>query len=213
MTKSTFVLEATSRSALGKGASRRLRRLEDRVPAVVYGNDTAAVSIQLEHKDIYKLSENEAFYSSILDLKIDNKAQKVVLKDIQRHPYKKIIQHLDFQRISDKKAINMHVPLHFLNQDTCPAVKLASQGVSHNLIEVEVKCLPKDLPEFIEVDLASLEKDQVVHVSDIKFPKGVEAVTPATNAVATAHKVRSAAAEDDSKSEDTSESQESGDKS
>jgi large subunit ribosomal protein L25 len=166
-------ISATGREAAGKGASRRLRRAAS-IPAVLYGGNAAPQSIQLEHEKTWLASQNEWFYSSILDLDLDGKVQKVLLRDIQRHPYKQIIMHLDFQRVDENQALRAKVPLHFLNQEKSPAGKTAGVVVTHELNEVEVSCLPKDLPEFIEIDLTELQIGGIVHLSELKLPKGVE---------------------------------------
>lgn len=173
MSAAIFELDAKERQEEGTGASRRLRRIENRVPAIIYGGNEAPKSISLCHLKVLQAISHEAFYSHILTLNIDNKQQKVVLKDMQRHPYKKIIMHMDFQRVSDKDKISMHVPLHFINEDKCPGAK---QGglISHNMIDVEVKCAASKLPEFIEVDLGNLDLDKSVHLSDLTLPEGVE---------------------------------------
>ncbi|QNP39898.1 50S ribosomal protein L25/general stress protein Ctc [Lysobacter solisilvae (ex Woo and Kim 2020)] len=166
-------ISATGREAAGKGASRRLRRAAS-IPAVLYGGNAAPQSIQLEHEKTWLASQNEWFYSSILDLDLDGKVQKVLLRDIQRHPYKQIIMHLDFQRVDENQALRAKVPLHFLNQEKSPAGKTAGVVITHELNEVEVSCLPKDLPEFIEIDLGALAVGGIVHLSELKLPKGVE---------------------------------------
>lgn len=169
-----FEIEAVSRSDQGKGASRRLRRAGS-VPAIVYGGGKLEpVSIQLAHKDVYLASQNEWFYSSILDLNLGGDVQKVLLRDMQRHPFKAQILHLDFLRINENEEIRVRVPLHFLNQDTSPAGKAASVIIMHEVTEVEVACLPKDLPEYIEVDLADLKVDDIIHLSQLKLPAGVQ---------------------------------------
>jgi len=166
-------ISATGRNDEGKGASRRLRR-SALIPAIVYGGDAAPRSVQLEHEKTWLASQNEWFYSSILDLDLDGKVQKVLLRDIQRHPYRQQIMHIDFQRVSENQAIRVSVPLHFLNEDKSPAGKAADVVVMHELNEVEISCLPKDLPEFIEVDLGALAVGTIVHLSDLKLPAGVE---------------------------------------
>ena len=171
----TFELQAQSRSVIGRGASRRLRRLENKVPAVVYGAEKAPLSLTLCHNDVFHALENEAFYSHILTLHIDGKAEKVVLKALQRHPYKPRILHMDFLRVSEKSKLRMHVPLHFIGEDKAPGVKSAGL-VNHYMSDVEVSCLPANLPEFIEIDVSALELNQTLHLSDIKLPKGVELV-------------------------------------
>lgn len=169
-----FVVEAETRGDMGKGASRRLRR-EGKVPAVLYGGTKDPVALTLDHADLLKHIEHEAFFSHILTVKVDGKDESAVLKDMQRHPAKPIVLHVDLQRVSATEKLRMHVPLHFANEETSPGVK---QGglVTHNLTEVEITCLPKDLPEFIDVDLGNLELNGSVHLSDLVLPKGVELV-------------------------------------
>ncbi len=166
-------LSATSRNDEGKGASRRLRRT-GQVPAVIYGGDSAPKSIQFDHNKIWLASQHEWFYSAIIDLSVDGQVEKVLLRDMQRHPFKQLIMHMDFQRISENATLRAKVPLHFLNQDTLPAGKAGGVVVTHELTEVEVSCLPKDLPEFIEVDLGALKVGDIVHLSQVKLPAGVE---------------------------------------
>ncbi|GAB3386921.1 50S ribosomal protein L25/general stress protein Ctc [Lysobacter fragariae] len=166
-------ISATGREAAGKGASRRLRRAAS-IPAIVYGGSAAPQSVQLEHEKTWLASQNEWFYSSILDLDIDGKVQKVLLRDMQRHPYKQIIMHLDFQRVDENQALRAKVPLHFLGQEKSPAGKTAGVLVLHELNEVEVSCLPKNLPEFIEIDLSALAIGEIIHLSQLKLPAGVE---------------------------------------
>ncbi len=166
-------IKATGRNVEGKGASRRLRRSAS-IPAIVYGGKSAPQAIQLDHEKIWLASQHEWFYSSILNLDVDGTVEQVLLRDMQRHPFKQIIMHLDFQRVSANEALRAKVPLHFLNEDTSPAGKTAGVLVLHELNEVEVSCLPKDLPEFIEVDLGKLALGDIVHLSDLKLPKGVE---------------------------------------
>ena len=166
-------ISATGREAAGKGASRRLRRVAS-IPAVLYGGNAAPQSIQLEHEKTWLASQNEWFYSSILDMELDGKVQKVLLRDMQRHPYKQIIMHLDFQRVDENQALRVKVPLHFLNQEKSPAGKTAGVLILHELNEIEVSCLPKNLPEFIEIDLSTLAIGDIVHLSEIKLPTGVE---------------------------------------
>ena len=166
-------IQATSRNVEGKGASRRLRRAK-RVPAIVYGGELQPVSIDMDHKDVFFASEHEWFYSAILDLNLDGDVQKVLVRDMQRHPFKQIIMHLDFLRVDASQALRTKVQLHFMNQETSPAGKTGGVVVMHELTEVEISCLPKDLPEAIEVDLAKLTVGAVVHLSDLKLPAGVE---------------------------------------
>jgi large subunit ribosomal protein L25 len=166
-------IPAESRTDQGKGASRRLRRAS-KVPAIVYGSTQEPASIQLDHNTAWLASQNEWFYSAILDLNLDGKTQKVLLRDMQRHPFRAQLLHLDFQRVDENKAIRIRVPLHFLNQETSPAGKMAGVLISHAMTDVEISCLPKHLPEFISVDLRELKVGVIVHLSDLALPEGVE---------------------------------------
>ena len=172
---SDFVIDAEPRDDMGKGASRRLRR-EGRVPAIVYGAGKEPVSVSVEHRKLDQSLEHEAFFSQVLTLKVNGKGdEKVVLKDLQRHPSKPFITHMDLMRISEKETLRKQIPLHFINEEGCPGVK-AGGIPTHNITEVEVSCLPKDLPEYIEVDLANIDVNESVHLSDLKVPAGVELV-------------------------------------
>ena len=171
-----FTFQAKSREDTGKGASRRLRRLADEIPAIVYGGKKKPEQISLAHKDVSKALENEAFYSHIISLNVDGKAEDVILKDVQRHPAKSIILHMDFLRVSKTKKLHTKVPLHFINEETCVGVKLSGGIIAHSMTELDIQCLPKDLPEYIEVDMAEIEIGQNLHISDIKLPSGVESV-------------------------------------
>ena len=171
-----FTLNAEVRSDLGKGASRRLRRNVSMVPAVIYGGDKAPQSISLLAKDLAKLLENEAAFSHVLSLDVAGTQESVVIKALQRHPAKGFVLHADFQRVVAGQKLSAHVPLHFINEATSVGVKQQGGEISHTINEVEVSCLPKDLPEFIEVDMAAVEVGQTVHMSDLKLPKGVELV-------------------------------------
>jgi len=166
-------IQATGRKDEGKGASRRLRHAGF-VPAVVYGGKSAPLSIQVEHEKTWLASQNEWFYSSILDLEVDGKVESVLLRDIQRHPFKQRIMHLDFQRVDANQALRAFVPLHFVNGEKSPAGKSAGVVITHELTQIEVSCLPGDLPGHIEVDLAELKAGDTVHLSQVKLPKGVE---------------------------------------
>lgn len=179
----TISLEAETRTVYGKGASRRLRRLEGKVPAIIYGGSKKPELINLLQNKVNKALENEAIYSSILDLFVDGKSEKVLIKDIQRHPYKPIVLHMDFQRISAKDAITRMVPLHFINSDNSPGHK-AGGVINHHMMQIEITCKAKDLPEFIEVDLIDLQLDEVIHLFDIKLPKNVSLTIDSTD---TAH--------------------------
>ena len=196
-----FVLNAKSREDTGKGASRRLRRLAGEIPAIVYGGKKDAAKVTLLHKEVAKALDNEAFYSHIIALDIDGKSEDVILKDVQRHPAKKIILHLDFFRVSKSTKLQTRVPLHFINEDVSIGVKMNGGIVAHTMTDLEVLCLPKDLPEYIEVDMAEVEVGQIVHISDIKLPKGVESVALNQGAdhdlsVATINKPKAAVEED-----------------
>jgi large subunit ribosomal protein L25 len=206
-----FALNAEVRSDLGKGASRRLRRNASLVPAVIYGGEKAPQSISLLAKDFAKLLENEAAFSHVLTLNVAGSNESVLIKALQRHPAKGFVLHADFQRVIAGQKLTAHVPLHFLNEETAVGVKQSGGEISHTLVEVEVSCLPKDLPEFIEVDLAKIELGQVVHLSDLTLPKGVELVALAHGndlAVANIHASRVVKDEDEVASESESESEE-----
>lgn len=174
MTEMTLI--ASSRALTGKGASRRLRRLEQKIPAILYGAGKDPLMLAVENNRLRKAMETEAFFSQIITLVMDGKKQEVVLRDIQRHPSKPEVLHLDFLRITGKEAINMTVPIHFENEDIAPGVKFGGI-VSHVMTELEVKCLPKDLPEYIAIDLANVELDGSIHLSDLTMPNGVELVS------------------------------------
>ena len=170
-----FELNAEKRTLQGSGASRRLRHA-NKVPAVVYGGIAAPMSIQLDHNQILLSLRKEAFHSSVLTLNIDGAAETVLLRDAQVHPYKALVLHCDFQRVDATHAIHQKVPLHFINADQAPGVKLTGGNVSHVMGEIEVTCLPQDLPAFIEVDLKDLAAGQSIHVSQLTFPAGVKPV-------------------------------------
>jgi large subunit ribosomal protein L25 len=169
----THNITATSRKVEGKGASRRLRH-SGQVPAIVYGAQATPENVQLEHTSLWLASQNEWFYSSILTLAIDGKSQKVLLRDMQRHPYKQRIMHMDFQRVNANEAIRVSVPLRFVNAATSPAGKTAGVVITHELNEIHVSCLPGDLPEHIDVDLSALKPGDTIHLSQVAMPKGVE---------------------------------------
>ncbi|MGQ9448258.1 50S ribosomal protein L25/general stress protein Ctc [Xanthomonas citri pv. bilvae] len=169
----THEIKVERRADEGKGASRRLRHAGV-IPAIVYGGELEPVSIQLDHEQVWLAQQNEWFYSSILDLNLNGDVQQVLLRDMQRHPFKQLIMHIDFQRVSANEKLSAAVPLHFINEASSPAGKSSEVVVTHELNEVQVVCLPKDLPEFIEVDLGALEVGNVIHLSEIKLPAGVE---------------------------------------
>ncbi|MBB3170143.1 50S ribosomal protein L25/general stress protein Ctc [Simiduia aestuariiviva] len=171
-----FTLNAEKRDLEGKGASRRLRRLAEKVPAVIYGGKSKPQSIQIAHKELVRHLENEAFYSHIISLVVDGKAEDVILKDLQRHPAKPVVLHADFQRVVRGQKMHVRVPLHFINEATAKGVKQGGGIVSHLMTDLEINVLPKDLPEFIEVDVAELGLGESLHISDIKLPKGVESI-------------------------------------
>lgn len=172
--KASFEVEASLRSDKGKSASRRLRH-DDKVPAIVYGGGKEPVSLVLAHNKIAKSLEMEAFYSHILTLKIGSEAERVILKDVQRHPYKAKITHVDFQRVRADKKLHMHVPLHFTGGEKCPGVKEGGL-ISHIMSDVEIACLPDNLPEYIEVDVSNLALNDIIHLSNLKIPAGVEII-------------------------------------
>jgi large subunit ribosomal protein L25 len=164
-----FTLDAEIRTDLGKGASRRLRHT-NKVPAILYGEGQEPVSLTLEHKNVYRAQQEEAFYSHVLTLNIAGKPVECLIKDMQRHPYKNIVMHMDFLRIDAKHDLHANVPVHFINEE-----KVVKSGaiIAHHVTEIAITCLPKDLPEFIEVDLADLEVGQTLHLSDVTLPEGV----------------------------------------
>jgi len=165
-------VNATPRATQGKGASRRLRRHE-RVPGVLYGGGRPAQNIEMDHKELALHLKHEAFQASILTLNVGGEKQQVLLRDIQMHPWRAAVVHVDFQRVAKDKKIHMKVPLHFINADIAPGVKASGGTVNHVLTELEVICLPDDLPSFIEVDLGNLELGHPIHIADLKLPQGV----------------------------------------
>ncbi|WP_372987324.1 50S ribosomal protein L25/general stress protein Ctc [Marinobacter sp.] len=169
-----FVIEAFPRDDQGKGASRRLRREERKIPAIIYGGGKDATPVAIWHNELKKALENEAFFSHVLTVELNGKKESVILKDLQRHPYKPILTHADFLRVDKDHEIHVNVPLHFINEETAPAIKLQGGVANHQINEVEVICLPQNLPEFIEVDMATVDMDQVIHLSDLKLPEGVK---------------------------------------
>jgi large subunit ribosomal protein L25 len=169
----TFEIEAEVRTDLGKGASRRLRHA-NKVPAIIYGGGKDPQSLTLNHNELILHLEHEAFYSHILSVKVNGKPQKAVLRDVQRHPAKALILHIDFLRVSEKESLKMSIPLHFTNEEKCEGVKMGGGQISHLVTQVEVQCLAKDLPEYIEVDMTPLDLGESYHLSDLKLPEGVE---------------------------------------
>ena len=189
--KTSFELVAEFRESQGKGASRRLRHA-GKVPAILYGGHSEARALTLSHQKLLIMLENERFYSTILSLKVGDQTQNAILKDVQRHPYKNAIVHIDFQRVEDNQKIRMSIPLHLVGAAVSPGVKTQGGLVSHLRNEVEVSCLPKDLPEFIEVDMSALSLNESIHMSQLKIPEGVEltALAKEDAAVASIHSPR-----------------------
>ncbi|MET0072350.1 MAG: 50S ribosomal protein L25/general stress protein Ctc [Candidatus Thiodiazotropha sp.] len=170
-----FEVNAQKRGDSGKGASRRLRRA-GLVPGIVYGAHKDPTMISVPHNELAHSLENEGFYANLLSLKLEGKQETVVLKDLQRHPAKPFILHVDFQRVQADEKIRLHVPIHFVNESTCPGIKAGGQA-SHVMSDMEISCLPKDLPEFIEVDMSNLQMGTVLHASEVKLPEGVDIIT------------------------------------
>jgi large subunit ribosomal protein L25 len=170
-------LSADIREDVGKGASRRLRHT-GRIPAVIYGGEKDPVALTLEHREVWHAAENEAFFSSILEVRVgDGRSQQVVIRDMQRHPFKPTIMHVDFMRVSAKEELRMSLPLHFVGEENSPAGKESGVVIQHQLTEVEISALPKDLPEYIEVDLSGLEPGAAIMLADLKAPEGVTLVS------------------------------------
>lgn len=187
-------IHATVRQELGKGASRRLRREHNLIPAVAYGAGKEPQALTLNHNEVIRFLQNEAVYASILTLNVGAEIQQVVLKDIMRHPFKPKVLHLDFMRIDPNEKIHIHVPLHFLHESSAPGVK-AGGLVSHLMTDVEVVCLPKYLPSYVEVDVSLLNLDESIHLSQLKLPEGVQSVAlnhGNDNAVVSIHLPRAA---------------------
>lgn len=186
---------AFPRAEQGTGASRRLRAA-GMIPGIIYGGTSEPMPIKLDHNALFHALRREAFHSSILDIEIDGKTEKVLLRDYQMHAYKQLVMHIDFQRVSANQPIHVKVPLHFLNEDTSVAVKQSGGVIHRTVMELDISCLPGDLPEFIEIDLANLDIGQTIHLSDLKLPKGVSAVSSDSGmAIATASAPSAADAE------------------
>lgn len=206
-----FILNAEARADVGKGASRRLRREAGKVPAIIYGDEQATDSITVMHKDLMKLLENDAIFSSVITLKLDGNDQSVILKDLQRHPAKALLLHADFMRVSKNRKLQTRVVIHLRNEDNCIGVRNQGGIIVQGLNELEISCLPGDLPDFIEVDMADVEAGQIIHISDLKLPAGVESVDLALGPdhdqpVVTVAKPRGgAAAEADEEQQDSGE--------
>ena len=176
MSADQFELNCSVRADSGKGASRRLRRLDNAIPAILYGGNKDPMALTIAHDDILHATANEAFFSHIITLNIGKDKVKAVIKALQRHPAKPFIMHADFLRVDEKQAITMKVPLHFINEDKCVGVKLGSGSIRKTLNEIEISCLPSNLPEYIEVDMLEVEVCQTLHISDIALPEGVTSV-------------------------------------
>ncbi|MFN2360088.1 MAG: 50S ribosomal protein L25/general stress protein Ctc [Marinobacter sp.] len=212
-----FLIEAFPRGDRGRGASRRLRREERKIPAIVYGGNKEAVSISIWHNELKKALENEAFFSHVLTIELEGKKESVILKDLQRHPYKPLLTHADFLRVDKDHEIHVNVPVHFLNEESAPAIKLQGGVAQHQINEVEVICLPQDLPEYIEVDMADVEMDQVIHLSDLRLTKGVRIAALQQGEdhdlpVVAIHKPRAAKTENTDEGEDSEAGEEGEDK-
>ena len=201
-----FDLIAELREDQGKGASRRLRH-QGKVPAIIYGAGRKPRSLMFDQNKVLLQLENESFYSSVLNIKVGDKSQAAILKDLQRHPSKPVIMHMDFQRIVDDVEIRMNIPLHFIGEDVAPGVKQGGGSVSRLMNDVEVECLPRYLPEYFEVDISKLELDEMLHLSDIKLPEGVEIPELAQGeehdqAIVSIHIIKAAPIEEDEVAED-----------
>jgi len=168
-------LAAQTREEQGRGASRRLRR-NGQVPAIVYGTDNAAVAVSLDHNIVYHALKHEAFHTSILNLELNGKVEKVLLRDYQMHAFRPEVLHLDLQRVNEKEEIQFRIPLHFINEDVAHAVKVQGAHITHVTNEVEIRALAKDIPQFIEIDLKDIKAGQTIHLSDLNLPKGVKLV-------------------------------------
>ncbi|TDJ44552.1 MAG: 50S ribosomal protein L25/general stress protein Ctc [Gammaproteobacteria bacterium] len=207
-------LVAEFRTDTGKGSSRRLRRA-GKVPAIIYGAGREPRALTFNHNELMKAAESESFFSSVLNVKVGDNVRPTILKDIQIHPAKRQIMHLDLQRIVEDEKIKMMIPLHYLNEETCVGVKVGGGSVQKTRTEVEVSCFPKDLPEYLEVDLANVELDQLLHLSDIVLPAEVELIDliaepPRDEAIVSVHVLRVAAEPEEVEGEDVAEEGEEG---
>ena len=171
-----FEVQAELREDKGKGASRRLRRHADQIPAIIYGGDKDPQPLTMIRKDLEKALENEAFYSQVLTISVGGDQQQAILKDLQRHPARNNVMHADFLRVDEKTVVKVHVPIHFLNEQSCHGVKMEGGMIQHQATDVEVQCLPGDIPEYLEVDMLKVEIGQIIHLSDIALPEGVTSV-------------------------------------
>ena len=206
-----FELSAALREDMGKGASRRLRRLADKVPAIIYGGNKDPQPLTMVRKDLEKALENEAFFSHVLTIKVGSDTQKAILKDLQRHPAKNRVMHADFLRVDENTAVKVNVPIHFINEEKSHGVKMEGGIVQHQVTDIEVSCLPGDIPEYVEVDMLEVKIGDIIHLSDIALPDGVTSVALALGedhdlAVASIIAPRGAAEEDvEEAAEDTGE--------
>jgi large subunit ribosomal protein L25 len=203
-----FELQAEVREDMGKGASRRLRRLADQVPAIIYGGKKDPQPLTLIRKDLEKALENEAFYSHVLSIQVGKTKEKAILKDLQRHPAKDLVMHADFLRVDDKVAIKVHVPIHFMNEENSIGVKTEGGIVQHQNTEIEILCLPGLIPEYIEVDMLEVETGQIVHLSDVTLPEGVTSVALALGedhdlAIASINAPRGSSEDDEAAADET----------
>lgn len=171
-----LAIAATLRSDMGKGASRRLRRNADLIPAIIYGAGKEPAPLTIIRKDLEKALENEAFFSQVIDVSVDGDVQQAILKDLQRHPAKDRVTHADFLRVDVNKPIKVHVPLHFINEEKCHGVKIEGGIIEHLLVELEISSLPKDIPEYIEIDMLEVTTADIIHISDLNLPEGVISV-------------------------------------
>lgn len=174
-TSTQFEVNAIVRTLHGSGANRRLRQ-QGKIPAVLYGASKETISITLMANELNKQLKNASFYSKILTITVDGQSEQAILKDLHRHPSTSSVLHADFQRVSETEKLNIEIPLHFINEDRCPGIREGGGLLSRQMTEVEIRCLPKDLPEFIEVDLSQVQLNGVVHLSDLKLPPAVEIV-------------------------------------
>ena len=174
------VLEAEARVGRGKSAARRLRREADKVPGIIYGGGKDSMPVELELRLLVKAMEQQAFFSQIIQLRIDGESEQAVLRDLQRHPASEKVLHVDFMRVRADRPIQISVPLRFLNEDNCVGVRQSGGNISHNLIEVEITCLPADLPASLDIDVENLDLGQALHLSDLELPEGVSIVALAS---------------------------------
>lgn len=202
---------AKSRELQGSSASRRLRRA-GKVPGIIYGGEGQAQAIEVEHNPLYHAMRVEAFHSSILDVDVDGKSEQVLLRDVQWHPWKRQVMHVDFQRVKAGEKITLSVPLHFVNEEISPAIKIEAAIISHVINEINVSCLPKDLPEYIEVDMSEMATDHAVHVSNLNLPAGVEAnYQEGTDPVIATATIKGGSSDSDDEADDAAEASDQAD--